>query len=168
MVLDSCLYPPNLFFPLEKAASELTPPVIISDQSSQLPQEVRAEEPPGNSSDKQQLDTEPSQTPEDPAGEEPAPAPDIASSEPLPEASPIEDLVTEKEDIEEPEVAPETKEEPTDGSSTNPESDSDDKSEAVSVAEEPAAVATEPFSSAAPNSAGSDDSSQSQGSEGNI
>lgn len=65
-------------------------------------------------------------------------------------------------------MAPETKEEPTDGSSTNPESDSDDKSEAVSVAEEPAAVATEPFSSAAPKSAGSDDSSQSQGSEGNI
>lgn len=63
------------------------------------------------------------------------------------------------------EVTPDTTEEPVNGPSTNPEPASDDKPNA-----EPAGAAKEPCpSSASSESAGSDDSSQSQTcSEGNV
>uniref|UniRef100_A0A3B4WTQ9 1-phosphatidylinositol 4,5-bisphosphate phosphodiesterase n=1 Tax=Seriola lalandi dorsalis TaxID=1841481 RepID=A0A3B4WTQ9_SERLL len=119
---------------IEKAASEPTPPVDATDQSSQSAPETSAEEAKEeavNTTDTPQPAAEPLQTPDTAAAAAAAaedPAPDAGTSDPLPES----------------EAAPETKDEPVNDSSTDPEPASDDKAGTEEASGAPAAAAAVP------------------------
>uniref|UniRef100_A0A3B4U716 1-phosphatidylinositol 4,5-bisphosphate phosphodiesterase n=1 Tax=Seriola dumerili TaxID=41447 RepID=A0A3B4U716_SERDU len=139
---------------VEKAASEPTPPVDATDQSSQSAPETTA------------------------AAAAEDPAPDAGTSDPLPEVTPSPEeeaapekeaspeAASEKEAPSEPEAAPETKDEPVNDSSTDPEPASDDKAGTEEASGEPAAAAAAAAvvvpcpASALPESAGLNDSSE--------
>ncbi|XP_023258482.1 1-phosphatidylinositol 4,5-bisphosphate phosphodiesterase beta-2 [Seriola lalandi dorsalis] len=166
---------------IEKAASEPTPPVDATDQSSQSAPETSAEEAKEeavNTTDTPQPAAEPLQTPDTAAAAAAAaedPAPDAGTSDPLPEVTPSPEeeaapekeappeAASEKEAPSESEAAPETKDEPVNDSSTDPEPASDDKAGTEEASGAPAAAAAVVVpcpASTSPESAGSNDSSE--------
>ncbi|XP_051243896.1 LOW QUALITY PROTEIN: 1-phosphatidylinositol 4,5-bisphosphate phosphodiesterase beta-2 [Dicentrarchus labrax] len=155
----------------EAAATEPTPPVETKDETSQSPPEANAEEAKEeaeNKTDTPQPEAEPPEALSATPAEDTAPDAGSTTSETLPEAiihpeeAATEQATPEKEVVSEAEAAPESKEEPVNDSTTNPEPASDDKpgTEAVSAAEEPAAAVVPCLASTSPESAGPDDSSQ--------
>uniref|UniRef100_A0A8D3D140 Phosphoinositide phospholipase C n=1 Tax=Scophthalmus maximus TaxID=52904 RepID=A0A8D3D140_SCOMX len=136
--------------PLEKAASEPTAPSDTNDQSSQPPPEQNEDAPSAE---------EPPPTPDTAAAEDPAP--DAGTSETPPEAPPLpEDAAPGTEAAPEPDAAPETKDEPASDSGTNPDPGPEEEVGTEEAPGETAAGVAPLPSSASPESAGSDTSSQ--------
>uniref|UniRef100_A0A8D3A2B2 1-phosphatidylinositol 4,5-bisphosphate phosphodiesterase n=1 Tax=Scophthalmus maximus TaxID=52904 RepID=A0A8D3A2B2_SCOMX len=135
---------------VEKAASEPTAPSDTNDQSSQPPPEQNEDAPSAE---------EPPPTPDTAAAEDPAP--DAGTSETPPEAPPLpEDAAPGTEAAPEPDAAPETKDEPASDSGTNPDPGPEEEVGTEEAPGETAAGVAPLPSSASPESAGSDTSSQ--------